>query len=205
MTSTTVTNGAGAASVPVGAPDRGRTISWWGVMAVIATEATIFASLLGAYFFVRATSPAWPQGGIDAPELRRTGVFTVVLLSSSIPLFFAESALERGRDRRLRGLLLVNVLLGAAFLVNQVLEYRDLDFGLRDNAYGSLFYMITGLHGLHVLVGLCLCVVLQIKVWTGRQTKAHHALLVVFVLYWHFVDVVWIFVFTSLYLSVSWR
>lgn len=194
-----------ASPVPRGPVDRGRSISWWGVVAVITTEATIFASLLGAYFFVRATSPRWPQGGIEAPDLSVIGIFTVLLLSSSVPLFFAEPAMERGDVRRVRICLALTFVLGLAFLGNQVREYRDLHFGIGENAYASLFYLVTGLHGLHVLVGLLLNLVVQAKAATGRLSREHHGILVVYDLYWHFVDVVWIVVFSSLYLSVTLR
>ncbi|HRW39900.1 MAG TPA: hypothetical protein P5254_19520, partial [Aquihabitans sp.] len=95
MTAPAATAAPGSA-VPRPAGDRGRSIGWWGVVGVIATEATIFASLLGAYFYVRATSASWPQGGIEAPELRTISIFTVLLLSSSAPLFVAERAMARG-------------------------------------------------------------------------------------------------------------
>ena len=91
-------------------------------------------------------------------------------------------------------------MLGAAFLANQVLEYRDVTFGIRDDAYASLFYLITGLHGLHVAIGLLLNLVVQAKAWTGRLTKERHGVLLVYDLYWHFVDVVWIVIFPVVYL-----
>jgi heme/copper-type cytochrome/quinol oxidase subunit 3 len=191
------------APVPAPAPAVGkvRGTAWWGMMSLIATEAMIFAGLLGSYFFVRASAKEWPLGGIDAPELGRIAVFTVVLLASSAPIFWAEAGVRRGRLGQLRIGLLLSFLLGAVFLVNQALEYRELTFGLRDNAYGSLFYGITGLHGLHVLIGLLMSLIVQIKAWTGRITPERHVTLQVFAMYWHFVDVVWIFVFSSLYLS----
>jgi heme/copper-type cytochrome/quinol oxidase subunit 3 len=102
---------------------------------------------------------------------------------------------------RLRAGLLISFLLGAVFLVNQVLEYEELHFGVRDNAYTSTFYVITGLHGLHVMVGLVMSAVVQVKAWTGRITRERHVTAQVFSMYWHFVDVVWIFVFSSLYIS----
>jgi heme/copper-type cytochrome/quinol oxidase subunit 3 len=186
---------AAAADVP------GRPLGWWGMVSLIATEATIFAGLLSAYFFVRATSPDWPQGGIAPPELGRISAFTVVLLASSAPLVWAEAAVRRGRMRQVRIALIWSFVLGAAFLANQVLEYRSLGFGLRDNAYGSLFYAITGLHGSHVAVGLLMNLVVQAKARLGRLGPERHLTLSVFALYWHFVDVVWIFVFSSLYIS----
>ncbi|HEY4378436.1 MAG TPA: cytochrome c oxidase subunit 3 [Acidimicrobiales bacterium] len=199
----TATAPAVALSSPV--PGRGRSIAWWGIVLVIATEATIFFALLSAYFFIRAGSPTWPQGHLEKPALGHISVFTVVLLASSAPLFWGERAIRRGDLGRLRIALAVSFVLGLAFLANQVKDYQDLTFGARDNAYASLFYLITGLHGLHVLVGLCMNGVVQAKAWTRRVSAEHHIVVTVFSLYWHFVDVVWIFVFSSLFLSVSLR
>jgi heme/copper-type cytochrome/quinol oxidase subunit 3 len=184
-----------------GAEARPRPVGWWGMVIAITTEATIFASLLGAYFFIRASSPRWPPAGIEAPKLDRISVFTVVLLASSIPVIWAEVSAKRGQMDRVRAALAISFLLGLAFLVHQAIEYQGLTFGARDNAYGSLFYVITGLHGLHVLIGLLMNVVVQAKAWTGRITADRHLTLQVFAMYWHFVDLVWIFVFSSLYLS----
>ena len=183
------------------AAQAGRPLGWWGMVSLVVTEATIFAGLLSSYFFLRATSPAWPQGGIDAPELGRISVFTVVLLASSVPLIWAESAVRRDRQGQVRVALFSSFILGAVFLVNQILEYRGLGFGPRDNAYGSIFYATTGLHGAHVAIGLLMNVVVQAKARLGRLGPDRHLTLSVFALYWHFVDVVWIFVFSSLYLS----
>jgi heme/copper-type cytochrome/quinol oxidase subunit 3 len=171
------------------------------MVLLIATEATIFASLLASYFFIRAISPEWPLGGIEEPKLDRISLFTVVLLASSLPLFAAERAVMRDRVDRVRRLLALSFLMGLAFLVHQAIEYRDLHFGIHDNAYGSLFYIITGLHGLHVLVGLLMSLVVQAKAAVGRITSQRHETLRIFSLYWHFVDGVWVFVFASLYLS----
>jgi heme/copper-type cytochrome/quinol oxidase subunit 3 len=171
------------------------------MMSLIATEAMIFAGLLGSYFFTQAASKQWPQGGIAPPELSRISVFTVVLLASSLPIIWAESGIRQGRVGRVRVGLVLSFLLGAAFLINQGLEYHDLPFGPRDNAYASLFWGITGLHGLHVLIGLLMNLLVQAKASLGRITEERHVTLTVFGMYWHFVDVVWIFVFSSLYLS----
>jgi len=192
-----------AVVVPARRP--GLPLGWWGMAALIATEATIFAALIGSYFFVRATSPEWPQGGIEPPELARIWVFTFVLLASSAPLFWAEAAVRRGRLGQVRAALLVSFVLGAAFLTNQILEYRELGFGVRDNAYASLFYGITGLHGSHVAVGLLMNLVVHVKARLGRVGPDRHLTLTLFAMYWHFVDVVWIFVFSSLYLSAHVR
>jgi heme/copper-type cytochrome/quinol oxidase subunit 3 len=189
------------AAVPPATAERVRGTAWWGMMSLIATEAMIFAGLLGSYFFTRAAAKEWPLGGIEAPELPRIIVFTVILLGSSVPIFWAEAGIRRGDVRVLRIGLFLSFVMGTVFLVNLGFEYDELTFGARDNAYGSLFYAITGLHGLHVLVGLLMNVVVQLKAGLGRVTKQRHVTVTVFGMYWHFVDVVWIFVFSSLYVS----
>jgi heme/copper-type cytochrome/quinol oxidase subunit 3 len=187
------------------AGERGYPVGWWGMVALIATEATIFLALLASYFYLRAGSSEWPQGGIKPPDLFRISIFTAVLLASSIPLFFAESAAKKGRIGHLQIALLVSFLMGAAFLGNQVVEFHNLEFKIHDNAYASIFIVTTGLHGLHVLGGLLMSLMVQLKARLGHITSQHHLAVSVFSLYWHFVDVVWVFVFTSLYLSPHWR
>ncbi len=186
------------------AQSRRRTypLGWWGMVVLIMTEAMIFAGLLGSYFFVRAISPTWPLDHIEPPELARISLFTVVLLGSSVPIFWAESGIRKGNQRRLRIGLLLSFLLGASFMVNFAFEYEELHFGVRDNAYASLYYAITGLHGLHVFVGLLMNLIVQIKAWQGKFSASRHLTVEIFGLYWHFVDVVWIFVFSSLYVSL---
>jgi heme/copper-type cytochrome/quinol oxidase subunit 3 len=185
--------------------ERGYEVGWWGMVTLIATEATVFTALLSAYFFIRATSPSWPQGGIRPPDLTRISLFTVVLLGSSIPLLWGEAAIRRGQVGKLRVALLVSFLMGAAFLVNQAFEFRGLEFRASDNAYASLFIVITGLHGLHVLAGLLISAVVQLKARLGWFDASHHLSVSIFALYWHFVDGVWIFVFSSLYLAAHLR
>ena len=194
-----------AVGVPRTARTTGRPTAWWGMLAMITTESMIFAGLLGGYFFTRAISKEWPLGAIEPPDLRLIAPFTAVLLASSIPIFWVDAAVKRGRLGAVKAGLAISFLMGLAFLGNQVYEYRQLTFGIRDNAYGSLFYVITGLHGAHLVVGLMMSLVVQAKVWKGRISAERHLTVTVFSMYWHFVDVVWIFVFSSLYLSAHVR
>jgi heme/copper-type cytochrome/quinol oxidase subunit 3 len=190
---------------PLAAGERGYPVGWWGMVTLIATEATVFTALLSAYFFIRATSPTWPLGGIRPPDLPRISLFTLILVGSSVPLFWGEAAIRRGRVSQLRLGLFVSFSMGAAFLVNQVFEFHGLEFRASDNAYTSLFIVITGLHGLHVLAGLLISAVVQLKARLGWFDASHHVSVSVFALYWHFVDGVWIFVFASLYLAAHVR
>jgi heme/copper-type cytochrome/quinol oxidase subunit 3 len=199
----TVVATPGVTAAEVG--ERGYPLGWWGMVVLIATEGTIFLALLGSYFFLRAGSATWPQDGIRPPDLFRISIFTVVLLASSLPLFWGESSIERGHVGRLRIALLVSFLMGLAFLVNQVIEFHQLEFNIHENAYASIFILTTGLHGLHVLAGLLISLVVQLKARLGRFSADRHLTVSVFSLYWHFVDVVWIFVFSSVYLSAHIR
>jgi cytochrome c oxidase subunit 3 len=180
---------------------RGYSTAWWGMVVLITTEAMVFIALLSAYFFGRAGAPVWPPPGIAPPELHRSVVFSIVLMASSIPIFWMEHALFRGHMRQVVVTLAIAFLMGAAFLGNTAYDFLHMEFGLRENAYASLFWVIIGLHAIHVFIGLLMSATVQLKVWTGRVTPERHVTPEVFALYWHFVDGVWIFVFSSLILS----
>jgi cytochrome c oxidase subunit 3 len=188
-------------------PTTKRTYStaWWGMMSLIATESMVFVILLGSYFFLRASAPHWPLGGIKPPELRLSVPFSFVLWASSAPIFYAEAAIRRDSQRGLRAGLMVSGIMGLAFLAYTLYDFDALTFGWRDNAYGSIFYLIVGLHALHVFVGLCMNALVQVKAWQGKFNATRHTTVEVFGLYWHFVDAVWIFVFASLFLSEALR
>jgi cytochrome c oxidase subunit 3 len=186
-----------------GAP--GYDKAWWGMLVVIATEGMVFLVLLAANFFLRATSSQWPPPGVELPELFQTSIFTAILLGSSLPIFWVDAAIKRGRMRHVQIGLALSWLMGVAFLVHTALDFEALHFGWRDSAYGSIYYTIVGLHALHVIVGLLFSLLVQLKIAVGRIDARRHVTLDVFSLYWHFVDVVWIFVFSSLILSVHVR
>ena len=203
-----------AAAVPAAAPTdtalrpsrlRSYGTAWWGMVMLIATEATIFLILLASYFFLRATANEWPLGGIELPKLELALPFSFVLWGSSIPIFWAEAAIRKGRVAQLKVALFVSFLMGVAFVAYSLYDFHDLHYGWQDNAYGSIYYVIVGLHLTHVVVGLAMSLVVQLKAWTGRITRDRHVTVEVFSLYWHFVDVVWLFVFPSLFLSPHWQ
>jgi heme/copper-type cytochrome/quinol oxidase subunit 3 len=179
----------------------GRSTPWWGIVALIMTEGTIFAGLIGTYFFLRASSPDWPQGHLEVPKLGLSIVFSLVLWGSSIPMVVAERGIKRGRQGALRVGLMLSFLMGAAFLLYTVYDFDELHFGWRTNAYGSIYYTTVGLHALHVLIGLAMSAVVQIKAWLGKFSAERHTTVQVYALYWHFVDAVWVFVFSAFILS----
>jgi heme/copper-type cytochrome/quinol oxidase subunit 3 len=178
-----------------------RAVGWWGMVLLITTEGALFACLLFSYFYLRVSSAAWPPGGIEPPELALPLVGTAVLLSSSAPMWYAERSIRRGGQGGLVLGLALSFALGATFLGIQVFEYARAPFTPSTNAYGSLFFTITGLHGLHVLVGLIVSAVVQLRAWLGHFSARRYLAVQNAALYWHFVDAVWLFVFASLYLS----
>jgi heme/copper-type cytochrome/quinol oxidase subunit 3 len=181
-----------------------RPTAWWGMLLVIATEATLFALLLASYFYLRArTPPPWPPDGIEPPKLLLPSVMTVLLFTSSIPMLYADRKIRRGDITRLRIGLVVTFVLGAAFLVVQGFEYHDTlrEFRPGTDAYGSAFFTITGLHGAHVLAGLLLIAWTLFRARRGIVSRRHHVGVEVTALYWHFVHVAWLVIFASLYLS----
>jgi len=184
---------------------KGYGTAWWGMMIVIATEAMIFAILLSAYFFLRASSKQWPPEGIEPPELPLAVIFSLVLWGSSLPIFWAEAGIRKGSQFRLKAGLAISFLMGASFLGYTGKDFADLHFGWRDNAYGSIFYVVVGLHALHVVIGLLINLMVQVKSWQAKFSAERHVTVEVFGLYWHFVDAVWLFVFPSLFLSAHLR
>jgi heme/copper-type cytochrome/quinol oxidase subunit 3 len=182
-----------------------RSFGWWGMVWLIATEATLFAALIATYFFLRfRAGPVWPPDGIVKPTVELPLIMTVILLSSSIPVHWAESGIKRGKQGRLKLGLAVGFILGVIFMaVTFGVEWPEKlhEFTPQTNAYGSLFFTVTGFHGLHVLVGLVFSLWTQVRAWKGAFDQDRHLTVQNFVMYWHFVDVVWIFVFSTIYLS----
>ena len=170
-----------------------------GMVVWLASELMFFSGLFAAYYFLRGADSQWPPEGVELGTAR-AGLFTALLVASSATVHLAGNRAETGDERGTRRWTLVTIVFGAAFLVNQGLEYAALDFTATDHAYGSLFYLMTGFHGAHVLGGLFLLATLLI-VATGRSSKAPlPSTMSVAIFYWHFVDVVWVAMFATLYL-----
>jgi heme/copper-type cytochrome/quinol oxidase subunit 3 len=178
-----------------------RATSWWGMVILILNEAVIFASLLASYFYIRFNSVLWPPQGVKLPELRFSGINTIILLSSSIVIQWAVSSIRQGQVNRMRIGFLIAFLMGTVFLGIQMYEYTQLEFLPQDHAYGSLFWGITGLHATHVLVGLIMNAYVQVRAAFGHFGTDRFQAVENVSLYWHFVDVVWIFIFSALFLS----
>ncbi len=185
----------------IGALDR-RDVSWWGMSLFIATEAALFVFLIAGYFYVGGGHATWPP---VVPSIHITGFNTVILILSSGSAILADRAIRSGNTGLLRAWLTVTILLGLTFLALQIYEYSTLEFHAQSDAYGSFFYLITGLHGAHVALGLLMLLYVLVRAFAGHFDRIHHSAVRNAILYWHFVDVVWLFVFTTLYLLPRWR
>jgi cytochrome c oxidase subunit 3 len=172
-----------------------------GMFLFIASEVMLFGSFFTAYFFVRVVNdaPAWPPEGFHLPVFV-AGVNTAILLTSSFTMHWALQAIKRGSRVGLQAGLVLTVAMGLTFLITQMIEYARLGFAPRDEAFGSVFYGLTGLHGAHVFVGLTILAVVTIRAFRGHYTPEHHHGVEVPGIYWHFVDVMWIVVYTTVYL-----
>jgi cytochrome c oxidase subunit III len=185
----------------------GKDLGWWGMVLFLCTEVMLFGGLFATFFVQRGNFPdVWAEGrGHLSHALTLVSINTVILLSSSVTLHFGHHAIRKGNRKGLIGWLAVTILLGAIFLGVQVMEYMNfINSGLTlgSNAFGSIFYQITGTHGFHVLLGLIFLAIVLVRAMMGQFTAERHTAVEAFSIYWHFVDVVWVFVFTIIYLGV---
>ncbi len=171
----------------------------FGVIVFLASDIMLFAPFFAAYFLLRSTNSPWPPEGADI-DLPRALVFTLVLVSSSFTLIAADRAQARGDRHMMRRWLIATIGLGLAFLVNQLLEYTTLPFRPEDHPYGSIYYGLTGLHTLHVTGGLCILSLLYVRAVRTRHLATVHPWAGGTSLFWHLVDIIWVFVFFTIWI-----
>lgn len=185
--------------LPIGS--KGRLSSgWWGMWAVVATEASLFAYLLFSFFYVGAqTQSPWPPGG--PPDLRLASIGAVLLLLGSVTMWWGERGIRAGRRGQLLLGLGCSVLLAVGFLALELTEWHHKSFSLSSHAYGSLYFTITGFHMLHVVVGVLMLSLLFLWACLGYFGVRRHSTVTIAVIYWHFVAAVWVAVFLSIYIA----
>jgi cytochrome c oxidase subunit III len=177
-------------------PSRGRVA----MFALIIGESAIFSIFVVAYVYYIGRSTYGPTPQIlDVPWFN-----TACLLSSSIAIVFAERAIERGRIRNFAAWWALTILLGIVFLAGTAIEWKRLIYTdgltIRTNLFGTTFYSLVGLHATHVIVGLLMLSLVMIFTSLGYVEQRHTERIQVLALYWHFVDAVWVVVFTVVYM-----
>jgi cytochrome c oxidase subunit III len=172
-----------------------------GMLLFIISEVMVFGAFFTAYFFIRVVQgDEWfPVQGHDLPKVI-AGFNTCILVSSSFTMHWALEGAKRNNRAALQAGMLTTFLLGATFLFIQVNEYVHIGFAPHDFAQGSIFYGLTGLHGAHVFIGLTLLLFTTIRAFRGHFTPDEHRGVEVPGIYWHFVDIMWIVVFTTVYI-----
>jgi cytochrome c oxidase subunit 3 len=172
-----------------------------GMLLFIISEVMVFGAFFTAYFFIRVVSgDRWFPIEENELPVAVAGINTAILVSSSFTMHWAQTSIKNGNRLGLKAGMLTTFLLGSTFLFIQINEYVHIGFAPSDFAQGSVFYGLTGLHGAHVFVGLTLLAMVTIRAWRGHFSPEEHRGVEVPGIYWHFVDVMWIIVFTTVYI-----
>jgi cytochrome c oxidase subunit III len=174
-----------------------------GILLFIISEVMLFGAFFASYFFLRVVvnPTAWPPKPFELP-VAVAGMNTAILISSSFTIHYALEAIRKGNKQGMKLGLVLTWMLGLTFLFVQINEYVHLGFSARTEAFGSIFYCLTGLHGAHVFAGLMLLSFATIRAFRGHFDKdpEKHLGIEVPGIYWHFVDIMWIIVFATVYI-----
>jgi cytochrome c oxidase subunit 3 len=189
----------------------GINTAFLGMLLFIGSELMFFAGLFAAYFNARAAAqPNWPPEGLEhiidpfprGPIPFLPVIATVVLVLSSVTMQYALWRIRKGDRTGMNRALALTLIMGIAFLGAQAFDYitlADEGFGINSGIYGTLFFTMTGFHGAHVFGGIVGIAVILLRGVAGQFSAKHHIAVEAVSAYWHFVDVVWIFLFLTLY------
>jgi len=182
------------------APSHDRTpLLTVGTVVWLASELMFFSGLFATYFTLRAASTGdWPPAGVEL-NTAVSGAFTVALVLSSGTMQLAVRSIAAGRLAAFRGWLLATFVLAGAFVANQAHEWLTADFSISSHAFGSCFYVMTGFHGMHVIAGMLAMILLLGRAGSGRFGAADTPAVEMVSYYWHFVDVVWLGMWATLF------
>jgi cytochrome c oxidase subunit III len=202
-------SGGSTARAEMAPPVEGPSNESLGIILFIVSEAVMFGAFFAQYFYNRILSDTWPNPTGLPPGFERVPAFplpvimTVLLVASGFTAHWAQSAIRRDDRDQFQGWLIVTIVLGLSFLGAQAYEYTNFivneGFNITSGIYGTVFYSLTGLHGLHVTIGILVLVGVLIRAFLGHFSSRNHFGVEGTVLYWHFVDVVWIALYATLY------
>ncbi|MEM1366666.1 MAG: heme-copper oxidase subunit III [Cyanobacteria bacterium P01_H01_bin.15] len=177
----------------------------WGLLTFLISESLMFGGLFAVYILYMTQSTDWPPDETEV-ELLLPSINTIILLSSSFVIHYGDVAIKKNNVKGLRWWYVATALMGIVFLGGQVYEYATLGYGLDTNIFSNCFYVMTGFHGLHVLIGVLLILgVLWRSRREGHYSDTKHTGVEMAEIYWHFVDIIWIVLFVLLYVMTHLR
>ncbi len=173
---------------------------WWGMLGLVIIEVVVFGMLIVSYFYLKFHSPFWPPAGEELPQFLLPTINTLVLIGSSLAIGYADHSIsEKGDQRGLRIGLIGSFVLGLAFVVLKVVEYADVGYFWDSHAYGSVVWTMIVFHSSHVVSVLMKTVVVLTLAYRGYWTQERCQGVKVNGLYWHFVVVIWIPLYITIY------
>jgi cytochrome c oxidase subunit III len=174
-----------------------------GLITFLVSESLMFGGLFSAYLLYRGGAEVWPPEGTEV-ELLLPTINTIILVSSSFVIHKGDTAIKKNDVAGLRFWYAITAIMGVTFLAGQVYEYLTLGYGLTANIFSNCFYVMTGFHGLHVTVGVCLILgVIWRSRRSGHYSNTKHTGVEMAEIYWHFVDIIWIVLFALLYIFTN--
>ncbi len=174
-----------------------------GMVLFVASEAMFFAAFFGGYFTISTNAPKWPPPGIPELKIDLPTLLTIILVTSSVTVQMALRSIRGGALQRGSAWLGATIALGVCFLGLQLYDYSQLGFGLKDGSFGTLFYVMTGIHMAHVVGGVVFLALVMGQSVRGKLSATRHDPLAAAAIYCDFVDVVWLCLFTVFYLLAS--
>jgi cytochrome c oxidase subunit III len=180
-----------------------RSVTWWGMMGVVAIESTAFVLAAAAYFYLATHTPEWPPDRVW-PSLLPGTLFTIVSLLSAIPNFWIKRAAEAERLKQVRIGLVVMTLIGVVLLPIRYYEFRALNVDWSESAYGSITVTILGLHTVHLITDLIDTIVLTALMFTAHAKGRRYVDVAENAIYWNFVVIAWLPLYAILYFVPRW-
>ncbi len=171
----------------------------FGTVVFLASESMVFAALLAAYYYLRGITATWPPAGVEL-DATSMAIGTLLLAAGSVTMTVAQSAAVRGGRITARVMLALTIVVAVAFLALEWSDWDHANFAINGSAYGTIYYVLTGTHFAHVLAGVVLLAAVAFFLRTPAFTRDHFAAVEAVAYYWHFVFVVWLALYATIFL-----
>jgi cytochrome c oxidase subunit III len=171
-----------------------------GFLLFLVSDSILFCSFIFGYLYIRAASPGWPPPGVERPDVFLGACNSVVLFGSGVTMHLAMEAWRHTNRPRFLQWIIATIILGSTFLSGQAYEWTHLRDTWAGSTFGAAFFTLTGMHGLHVFVGVCFLITVLLQTRRGVYSVDRYFGLTAATLFWHFVDVIWVALFFLFYI-----